>query len=56
MGPSSGRAPIGDTVADVACGCKSGVLEKAKWLGEYIIDVGGEVCCVGDGTKFEGRE
>jgi hypothetical protein len=58
MGPNSGRAPIGDTVADVACGCKSGVFENAKWLGEYIMDVGGEVCCVvgGDGTKFEGRE
>jgi hypothetical protein len=47
---------MGDTVADVACGCKSGVFENAMWLGEYIMDVGGEVCCVvgGDGTKFVG--
>jgi len=43
-------------VAEVAWGCKSGVFEKAMWLGEYIIDVGGDVCCWvgGDGTKLGG--
>jgi hypothetical protein len=44
MGPSSGSAPIGETVAEVAWGCNSGVLENAPWFGEYITDVDGEVC------------
>jgi hypothetical protein len=41
-------------VADVACGWRRGVFEKAKWLGEYNVDVGGEVCCAvgGEGTKL----
>jgi len=32
------------------------VLVKAKWLGEYIMDVDGDVCCFvgGDGIKFGG--
>ena len=32
------------------------MFEYARWLGEYIIDVGGEVCCLvgGDGAKLGG--